>query len=135
MGRHLILGPGELKSGGNNRHSILSCAMEAIIGAIYLDGGFAPVRERILEWYGPLLQSLSKAGLKDPKTALQEYLQTYQKSLPVYQVESVEGEDHQQSFIVSCYIEDLDKKTIGKGTSRRRAEQDAAEAMLGVIKK
>lgn len=135
MGRHLILGPGELKSGGNNRHSILSCAMEAIIGAIYLDGGFAPVRERILEWYGPLLQSLSRAGLKDPKTALQEYLQTYQKSLPVYQVEAVEGEDHQQSFTVSCYIEDLDKKTIGKGTSRRRAEQDAAEAMLGVIKK
>jgi ribonuclease-3 len=136
MGRHMFLGPGELKSGGNERISIISCAMEAIIGAIFLDSGFEKVRECILRWYEPLLKPLtSKTNLKDPKTQLQEYLQSRQMTLPIYEVESVEGEAHQQIFVVSCVIEDLDKKAIGKGSSRRRAEQDAAETLLGIIKK
>jgi ribonuclease-3 len=134
LGRFMYLGMGELKSGGTNRLSILSCAMEAIIGAIYLDGGFASVRECILRWYQPLLTSLTAAAShKDPKTQLQEYLQSHRLPLPIYEVESVEGEAHQQTFIVTCIVQN--KKVQGAGTSRRRAEQDAAENMLEVIKK
>lgn len=137
IGRFLFLGPGELKSGGGQRESILSCAMEALIGAIYLDGGFSVIRECILRWYEPLLDSLSEdiSTHKDPKTQLQEYLQSRHFSLPVYTVESVEGEPHQQIFIVSCKITSLKQKASGKGSSRRRAEQDAAETMLGIIVK
>jgi ribonuclease-3 len=135
IGNHLFLGPGELKSGGNQRESILSCAMEAIIGAIYLDRGFEMVRDCILGWYKPLIQSLtSAASHKDPKTILQEYLQSLRKPLPVYLVDSVEGEAHQQIFVVSCQVTGVKDKALGKGTSRRRAEQDAAEQMLGIIK-
>lgn len=136
LGRYLYLGPGELRSGGSERHSILSCAMEAIIGAVYLDGGFDAARQRILAWYEPLLQTLSSASShKDPKTLLQEYLQSKRMLLPVYAVEAIEGEAHQQLFTVSCFVEEVDKKTMGKGTSRRRAEQDAAQAMLTLLKK
>lgn len=135
MGRFLILGPGELKSGGTERLSILSCTMEAVIGAIYLDSNFETIRDRILKWYEPLLSALSKKSSKDPKTALQEYLQAEHLPLPIYTVESVEGEAHQQLFTISCAVEGVEEKIYGKGTSRRRAEQDAAETMLGIIKK
>ncbi len=136
LGRYLFLGPGELKSGGGQRVSILSCTMEALIGAIYLDSGFIAVRECILRWYEPLLNSLSHAAShKDPKTQLQEYLQSLKLSLPIYHVESTEGEAHQQVFIVSCQVQGIETKVLGKGTSRRRAEQDAAEIMLGIVKK
>lgn len=136
MGRYMILGPGELKSGGGERLSIISCAMESVIGSIYIDGGFDIVRECILRWYAPLLSSLTNArSLKDPKTQLQEYLQSQHLSLPVYTVDTVEGEAHQQTFCVSCVVESLNQKVVGKGTSRRRAEQDAAETMLGILKK
>ncbi len=136
LGRYMRLGPGELKSGGPERSSILSCAMEAIIGAIYLDGGFDVVRACVLRWYESLLQSLSGGrSLKDPKTQLQEYLQSRHKPLPVYVVESVEGEAHQQIFIVSCQVDGIKEKVFGKGSSRRRAEQEAAEVMMGMIKK
>lgn len=136
LGRYLYLGPGELRSGGSERQSILSCAMEAIIGAVYLDGGFNAARTKISDWYEPLLQSLSSAAShKDPKTLLQESLQSRRMPLPVYTVEAIEGEAHQQLFTVSCQVEGMPEKTLGKGTSRRRAEQDAAQAMLGVFKK
>lgn len=136
LGPHLFLGPGELRSGGSERQSILSCAMEAIIGAVYLDGGFDAARAKIEEWYEPLLQSLSSAAShKDPKTLLQESLQGRRLALPIYTVEAIEGEAHQQLFTVSCQVEGIENKTLGKGTSRRRAEQDAAQAMLGVLKK
>lgn len=135
LGRYLFLGPGELRSGGHERHSILSCAMEALIGAVYLDGGFFTAREKIIEWYGSFLQSLSSAAShKDPKTLLQEHLQSRRLALPVYTVEAIEGEAHQQTFTVSCQVEGITEKTYGKGTSRRRAEQDAAMAMLEVLK-
>lgn len=135
LGRFLILGPGELRSGGNARHSILSCAMEAIIGAIYLDGGFDAARERIMAWYDPLIKSLSSAAShKDPKTLLQEYLQSQRLPLPNYTVSETEGEAHQQIFTVCCQVEGVAVKTYGKGTSRRRAEQDAAQAMLIALK-
>lgn len=136
LGPFIFLGPGELRSGGSERQSILSCTMEAIIGAVYLDGGFDVARSKIIEWYEPLIQSLSSAAShKDPKTLLQEYLQSRRMALPVYKVEVIEGEAHQQIFTVSCQVEGLAEKTLGKGTSRRRAEQDAAQAMLGVVMK
>lgn len=134
LGRYLHLGMGELKSGGHTRASIISCAMEAIIGAIYLDSDFLTVRECILHWYQPLLTSLTHASShKDPKTQLQEYLQKQHLPLPTYQVEAIEGEAHQQIFVVSCIVKE--RKIIAKGTTRRGAEQQAAEEMLEVIKK
>jgi ribonuclease-3 len=136
LGHYMLLGPGEVRSGGSERHSILSCAMEAVIGAVYLDGGYAVVYERISAWYDELLMSLSSAAShKDPKTILQEHLQGQRLALPVYMVESIEGEAHQQVFVVSCQIAGITDKTLGRGTSRRRAEQDAAQAMLEVIRK
>lgn len=134
LGRYLHLGMGELKSGGHDRASIISCAMEAIIGAIYLDSDFDKTRECILRWYQPLLASLTSASShKDPKTQLQEYLQSQHLPLPIYEVKSIEGEAHQQQFTVSCIVQS--HTAIGKGSSRRRAEQEAAENMLGVLKK
>lgn len=137
LGRFLLLGPGELRSGGHERQSILSCAMEAVIGAVYLDGGFAAARTKIMEWYEPLLQSLSSSASshKDPKTLLQEFLQSRRLSLPVYKVEAIEGEAHQQLFTVSCKVGGIEESSLGHGTSRRRAEQDAAQAMLNLLKK
>ncbi len=135
LGRYLNLGPGELKSGGRQRSSIVSCALEAIIGAIYLDSNFETVKACVLNWYEPLLQNLTNAkSLKDPKTVLQEYLQAEGRALPIYFVDSVLGESHQQIFVVSCTVKDVEEKIIGKGTSRRRAEQDAAEQMLRLLK-
>ena len=134
LGRYLHLGMGELKSGGHTRESIISCAMEAIIGAIYLDSDFQTIRECILRWYEPTLTSLTHAAShKDPKTQLQEYLQRQHIPLPVYEVIAIEGEAHQQIFVVTCEVRG--KKMTAKGTSRRRAEQQAAENMLEAIKK
>ncbi|OGT60682.1 MAG: ribonuclease III [Gammaproteobacteria bacterium RIFCSPHIGHO2_12_FULL_45_12] len=136
LGKYIFLGPGEIKSGGQTRSSILSCAMEAIIGAVYLDGGFEATHERISAWYQDLLQSLSSAAShKDSKTVLQEYVQGLRLALPVYTVEKIEGEAHQQRFTISCEVEHLDIKAIGMGTSRRRGEQAAAQAMLAEIKR
>jgi len=135
LGDYLFLGPGELKSGGKERQSILSCAMEAIIGAIYLDGGFQVVQACVLQWYEDLLKSLSyKTNQKDPKTQLQEYLQSLQMALPLYEVVSITGEPHQQTFVISCRLPETLHEVQGQGTSRRRAEQAAAELMLGKIK-
>jgi ribonuclease-3 len=136
LGKYLHLGPGELRSGGNERQSILSCAMEAIIGAVYMDSGFEAARTCIIEWYEDPLKSLSSAAShKDPKTLLQEYLQSQRLPLPIYTVETIEGEAHKQHFTVSCQVEGIKEKSTGVGMSRRRAEQDAAQAMLGVLKK
>jgi ribonuclease-3 len=136
LGAHLLLGPGEVRSGGNERLSILSCAIEALIGAVYIDGGFDAVNKCIAGCFDDLINSLSSASShKDPKTLLQEYLQSQKMQLPVYTVESVEGEAHQQLFIVSCQVDGVSGKTIGRGTSRRRAEQDSAQAMLEVLTK
>lgn len=136
LGKYLFLGPGELRSGGHERLSILSCAMEAIIGAVYLDGGFEAARLKIKAWYAPWLNTLSSAAdHKDPKTLLQEYLQSHRFALPIYTVTAIAGQAHQQTFTVSCQVEEIKEKTYGHGTSRRRAEQEAALAMLGILKK
>jgi len=135
LGRFLILGPGELKSGGVHRHSILSCAMEAIIGAIYLDAGFETTLECVKRWFEPMIASISfSTSHKDPKTRLQEYLQAKHLPLPNYSVETITGESHEQTFTVILKIESLNQSANGVGTSRRKAEQDAANKMLGILK-
>ena len=127
------LGSGELKSGGFRRESILADALEAVLGAIFLDGGFPAVRETVLALYGPRLEpgSLpSPDALKDPKTRLQERLQASGRPLPVYSVDAAEGEAHRQRFTVSCRVEGETDPSIGRGRSRRAAEQAAASDML-----
>lgn len=131
LGDYLKLGPGELKSGGFRRDSILADAVEAIIGAIYLDSDVETVRGIVLSWYQSRLDTI-KPGVsqKDPKTRLQEFLQGRRKPLPVYTVTNIKGEAHNQEFTVSCEVAGVDKPVIGKGTSRRKAEQAAAELAL-----
>ncbi|RRQ21191.1 ribonuclease III [Thiohalobacter thiocyanaticus] len=131
LGEHLQLGSGELKSGGFRRDSILADALEAVIGAVYLDAGFEAAAGLVLQLYQPRLQSLPEAAaLKDPKTRLQEYLQSRHIELPDYQVIQVSGKAHAQTFEVECYIPGLDRRSRGRGSSRRKAEQAAAAGML-----
>ncbi len=134
---YLRLGVGELKSGGARRPSILADSLEAIIAAIYLDGGMDVCRKRVLAWFEKRLDSISLENIKkDPKTQLQEYLQAHKMELPDYHIVSVTGEAHQQMFLVSCEIKDLELTTTGEGNSRRKAEQEAAEqALITLLKK
>jgi len=134
LGDYLQLGSGELKSGGYRRASILADALEAIIGAVYLDGGIDAARRLILTLYGDDLDKMSPAeNLKDPKTQLQEFLQSRRLPLPQYEVISVTGEAHDQTFVVHCTVGGLPEPTEGVGASRRRAEQAAAEAALNQL--
>ena len=127
LGNELRLGEGELKSGGFRRPSILADALEALVGAIFLDGGFDRAADTIRTIYGPLLDALDPDRLgKDPKTLLQEYLQSKRLPLPQYNVVSVKGEAHDQQFQVECVIADLEIRAAGEGQSRRSAEQSAA---------
>lgn len=131
LGECLNLGPGELKSGGFRRESILADTLEALIGAIYLDAGLAICRERILAWYGARLEAVTPGDVnKDAKTRLQEFLQARAKALPVYQLLETRGEAHQQQFEVVCDIAALQVRCVGRGGSRRSAEQAAAQAAL-----
>ncbi len=131
LGDFLRLGTGELKSGGFRRDSILSDAVEAIIGAVLLDGGQQPARALILHLLGTRLDRARPGAVaKDPKTRLQEYLQGRGVELPTYEVEDVEGSDHAQTFRVTCTIAPLEISAEGRGRSRRQAEQQAAAAAL-----
>ncbi|MCE8032301.1 MAG: ribonuclease III [Halomonas sp.] len=131
FGECLRLGSGEMKSGGHRRDSILADAVEAVLGAIYLDAGMDVARARVLAWYAERLESIDLQDTqKDPKTRLQEFLQSRQSPLPRYEVVSVEGEAHDQTFTVECHVELLDSHTLGTGSSRRHAEQQAAELAL-----
>lgn len=131
LGDFLLLGSGELKSGGYRRASILSDALEAIFGAIYLDGGFRQCKKTILFLYEDYLVTLpSSIDLKDPKTSLQEFLQGRKIDLPNYEVIKTEGKSHDQIFTIECSIEDLGIVTLGKGSSRKKAEQMAASMAL-----
>ncbi|MBW6392156.1 MULTISPECIES: ribonuclease III [Halomonadaceae] len=131
FGECLRLGSGEMKSGGHRRDSILADAVEAVLGAIYLDAGMDVARARVLAWYAERLEAIDLQDTqKDPKTRLQEFLQSRQSPLPRYEVVSVEGEAHDQTFTVECHVELLDSHTLGTGSSRRHAEQQAAELAL-----
>jgi len=129
LGSYLRLGEGELKSGGFRRPSILADVLEALFGAVFLDSGFADAESVVLNLYAPYLEKVDVLGLgKDAKTLLQEYLQGRRIPLPTYSVVDMSGEAHAQSFHVECVIPSLNISTRGTGTSRRNAEQQAAQA-------
>lgn len=132
LGDLLVLGPGEMKSGGRHRDSILADAVEAMVAAIFLDAGFEACRAAVLPWFAPLLAALpppNKVG-KDAKTRLQEWLQARQQPLPAYTLLEERGEDHARVFRVSCTLAQPGILAYGEGSSRRAAEQQAAEAAL-----
>lgn len=134
LGDHLRLGSGELKSGGFRRASILADALEALIGAIMLDAGFDAAAAAVRRLIEPRLRDLPSAdALKDAKTRLQELLQGQAVALPAYNLTSVRGEAHSQVFAVSCEVASMNLITTGEGSSRRRAEQLAAERMLAAL--
>jgi len=130
----LRLGPGEMKSGGFRRDSILEDAVEAIIGAVFLDSDIDVCRELILNWYEKRLKEISPGlNQKDPKTLLQEYLQARKIALPNYTVIDTKGQAHNQIFTVECIVDGI-PEVIAKGSSRRKAEQKAAEIALKMVK-
>lgn len=134
LGSFLRLGEGELKSGGFRRPSILADGVEAIIGAAYLDAGFATARGVIEKLYQSLLSRIDpKASGKDPKTELQEMLQARKFPLPQYELITTRGDAHNQEFEVACSIPALDIRVTGVGSSRRAAEQAAAHVAIGMI--
>jgi ribonuclease-3 len=136
MDRLLRLGEGELAAGPEPRPSILADAVEAVLGAVFLDGGYAAARGAVLTVFGAHLDRLDpERPAKDAKTRLQELLQARYRRLPEYRVVGVEGQAHRQSFQVECSIEGLDLRATGTGTSRQRAEQQAARAMLELLEK
>ena len=132
LGGRITLGPGEMKSGGHRRDSILADALEAVVAAIYLDAGFEACRAVVLPWFSASIEALPASGRpeKDPKTRLQEWLQARQKALPQYELVSESGDDHAKHFRVRCNVADPAASTEGEGASRRLAEQQAAAAVL-----
>ncbi|MBI3936476.1 MAG: ribonuclease III [Betaproteobacteria bacterium] len=127
IGEYLLLGEGELKSGGHRRPSILADAVEAVVGAVFLDGGFERAREVVKGLFADVLaQADPRTSGKDPKTLLQEYLQAHRMALPQYAVVATQGEAHAQLFRVECVIPELNIRSLGEGMSRRSAEQEAA---------
>ena len=135
LGDYLILGPGEMKSGGHRRESILEDAIEAIIGAVYLDSDIDTCRTLVLKWFKPRLSSIKPGqAQKDPKTQLQEYLQGRKIELPQYEVINTTGQSHNQEFTVKCTTSVIDQEVITKGSSRRKAEQSAAKKVLSLLK-
>ncbi len=136
LGEYLKLGPGELKTGGADRESILADALEALVCALYLDGGLSVCASTIERWFAPRLDTMNALKqIKDPKTRLQELLQSLKAPLPVYEVTKVTGKDHLQKFVVSCNIKLLGKAVTGTGGNRRLAEQNAAAAALQLLGK
>lgn len=151
LGQYLKLGSGELKSGGHRRASILADAVESIIGAIYLDAGFATCRDCIRDWFGERLKHLPSAeSLKDPKTRLQEWLQSRSLALPEYQIIATRGAEHEREFHVACHIPQMPATKQpthqaadqtpdqpgcfeGLASSRRKAEQAAARKALDTL--
>ena len=134
LGEHLRLGQGELKTGGFRRASILADALEAVLGAIFLDSGYDAAAAAVARIIGPRMAELPSAEtLKDPKTRLQETLQARGLALPVYTLTAVAGDPHLQSFTVSCEVPVFELAAVGEGGSRRRAEQLAAAKLLELL--
>ena len=131
LGEYLKLGSGEMKSGGHRRASILADTLESLLGAILMDANIEACRSRVFDWFEDRLAAVSpeRAG-KDAKTTLQEKLQGRGRQLPDYQLTHTEGEDHCQQFTVICKLPDDGQQFVGEGSSRRKAEQAAAQAAL-----
>jgi ribonuclease III len=135
LGNLIRLGEGELRSGGNKRPSILADALEALIGAVYLDAGFEKASSLVHRLFDKVqINPDMPAAAKDPKTELQEWLQGRKMKLPAYNVMSITGAAHRQTFEVQCMIEQMQREARGFGSSRRAAEQEAASAMLKLLK-
>lgn len=136
LGECLLLGVGELRSGGFQRESILADTMEAVIAAIYFDSGMENCRQTILSWYqSRLVDPKAMEKLKDSKTQLQEYLQSKQLPLPLYSITEIKGEAHAQVFYVKCEVPGIELVTQNHANTRRKAEQKAAEQFLESLKK
>lgn len=136
LGECLRLGEGELRSGGFRRPSILADALEAVFAAVFLDAGFPAAKSVIDRLYVPLIAEVNPAlPSKDPKTALQEWLQGRKIALPTYTMVQVLGEAHAQEFEVACEVPKLALRTVGRGSSRRAAEQQSAEFALAKLRK
>lgn len=134
LGESLRLGEGELRSGGWRRDSVLADAFEALIGAIYLDGGYAAARASCLKQFEAALDALpDPESLKDPKTRLQEWLQAQGRPLPVYEVLSESGPAHRKQFVVCCRLDDADLQHQEVASSRRAAQQRAAAGLLDML--
>lgn len=134
LGEHLILGQGERQSGGVDRDSILADAFEALLCALFIDGGLELCRDRVAQWMAPLLdQDVPTEPLKDAKTRLQEYLQARHQPLPAYSIVEVGGAGHQQEFRVTCEVSLLAGPAAGSGSSRKEAEQQAASVALRLL--
>lgn len=134
LGAAISLGGGELKSGGRHRDSILADGFEALLGALYLDAGMDPCQRFLVGLLEPRLDALARDGdSKDPKTRLQEWLQGRGMALPEYRVVRTEGAEHDRRFVISCRAGDRALEVEGGGSSRRRAEQDAAKRMLQAL--
>jgi len=134
FGEYLILGSGEMKSGGHRRNSILADTVEAIFGAVYKDSNFEQCQKLILFLYKDLIKNIPDASdLKDSKTKLQELLQSRKLGLPKYTVIEVTGQAHNQQFKVNCEIAQLGLKTQGQATNRRKAEQKSAEEIIALV--
>lgn len=135
IGSYLRLGIGELKSGGSRRESILADALEAIIGAIYSDADLETCQRCILQWFSARLSDTSVLKIpKDPKTQLQEHLQSQRMALPEYRIVGTEGEAHAQTFFVECIVAELNLRSVGSASNRRKAEQEAASQILTQLK-
>ncbi|OIQ84808.1 ribonuclease 3 [mine drainage metagenome] len=134
LGACLALGEGELRSGGAQRASILADALEAVLGAVLLDGGFDAARQLVERLYAQRLREVDlQASAKDAKTRLQERLQARRLSVPQYTVLATHGPAHAQAFDVQCEVAELDLRSVGSGASRRGAEQQAAQAMIELL--
>lgn len=134
LGDYLLLGAGELKSGGHRRESILADTLEALIGAIYYEAGFDATRLLVRGWFDVRLQALARGdNLKDAKTRLQEFLQSQGSPLPVYELVEQDGMPHEQTFVVSCTTQLYETTITARAPSRKKAEQAAAELMLNQL--
>ena len=134
LGEYLLLGAGELKSGGHRRDSILADTVEALIAAIYFDAGMERCTALVLQWYASRLQAITpESNHKDAKTQLQEYLQARKQPLPCYELLQTTGSEHQQKFEMACTVSLLNEAVMGSGSNRRNAEQAAAASVLNQL--
>ena len=130
----MLLGAGELKSGGNSRDSILADTVEALVAAVYLDGGLAACQKLVDAWTREFVRNPETRQIKDAKTRLQEKMQASGNGLPNYHVLAIEGDAHAQRFLVECRVEGLERVHQGRGSSKRAAEQQAASETLKSLK-
>lgn len=136
LGDQLRLGGGELKSGGRRRHSILAGAIEAVIGAVFVDGGIGSAKRLIESWFGSKIDALEPGQqTKDPKSRLQEYLQAVGRPRPRYELVSVVGQEHDQTQTVACHIDGYTEVFVAESGSRRKAEQGAAGKALDFLER